>query len=376
MKISGLELFHISIPFARPYRLSKVYGTIENAHAVIIKLHTDAGIIGLGEADPLNPFTEETPGTVMAVLRDIAAPHLLGENPARIAAIEQRLDDVMHGNPLAHGAVDMALFDIIGKFHQLPAHAFLGGMLYDHLPLLGPIGSGTPSEDADAIEALSEQGYRTVMIKMGAQPIAEEIKRMRAAAERFGDRMTIITDANQGWQFKEALQFIEGIGRFAPFMMEQPVPRSDIYAMKKLRERAPCLLSADESLVTADDAAVLIRHRAADAFSIKVSKNGGLSKSLAIARTAATFGMGCLMNSMLEFGITQAASLQLGCTLKNLLNCGHAYMSLLRMSDDITDFGNNISNAVVTVPDGPGLGVTVDEQKLQKYTRDYLKIEK
>lgn len=376
MKISGLELFHISIPFAHPYRLSKVYGTLKNAHAVIIKLHTDAGIFGLGEADPLNPFTEETPGTVMAVMREIAAPHLLGEDPTRVAAIEKRLDDALHGNPLARGAVNMALFDTLGKFHHLPAHTFLGGMLHKRLPLLGPIGSGSPAEDADAIEALIEQGYRTVMIKMGALPIGEEIKRMRAAAERFGNRITIIADANQGWQFKEALQFIVGIGRFAPLMIEQPVARSDIDAMKKLRERAPCLLSADESLVTANDAADLIRNGAADAFSIKVSKNGGLSKSLMIARTAATFGMRCLMNSMLEFGITQAASLQLGCTLNNLLDCGHAYMSVLRMSDDITDFGRNISNAVVTVPDGPGLGVAVDDKKLQKYTRDYLKIDK
>jgi L-alanine-DL-glutamate epimerase-like enolase superfamily enzyme len=376
MKITGLELFFISIPFSHPYRLSKVYGTLTDAHAVIVKLHTDAGIVGLGEADPLNPFTEETPGTVMAVMREIVAPHLLGEDPTRIASIEQRLDDVVHGNPLARGAVNMALYDIIGKFHRLPAHTFLGGMLHERLSLLGPIGSGSPAEDADAIEALIERGYRTVMIKMGALPVAEEIKRMRAAAERFGNRMTIIADANQGWCFKEALQFIEGIGRFVPLMIEQPVARTDIHAMKKLRERAPCLLSADESLVTAEDAANLIRNDAADAFSIKVSKNGGLSKSLVIARTAETFGMRCLMNSMLEFGITQAASLQLGCTLNNLLDCGHAYMSVLRMSDDITDFGRNISNAVVTVPDGPGLGVTVDEGKLQKYTRDYLKIEK
>ncbi|UCD79443.1 MAG: hypothetical protein JSW26_29290 [Desulfobacterales bacterium] len=376
MKITGLELFVISIPFARPYRLSKVYGTLENAQAVILKLHTDAGLVGLGEADPLNPFTEETPGTVMAVLRDVVAPQVLGEDPTQGAQVEHRLDAVLHGHPLARGALNMALYDVLGKAHRVPAHVFLGGKRHDRLPLLGPIGSGSPADDADAIEALIQQGYRTVMIKMGALPVAKEIERMRAAAERFGNRMTIIVDANQGWRFKEALQFIEGIGRWVPLMIEQPVSRADIYAMKKLRQRAPCLLSADESLVTADDAAGLIRNEAADAFSIKVSKNGGLSKALEIAKTAETFGIRCLMNSMLEFGITQAASLQLGCTLNNLLDCGHAYMSVLRMSDDITDFDKNISNAVVTVPDGPGLGVTVDDKKLQKYTREYLKIDK
>ena len=79
---------------------------------------------------------------------------------------------------------------------------------------------------------------------------------------------------------------------------------------------------------------------------------------------------------MLEFGITQAASLQVGCTLNNLLDCGHAYMSVLRMSDDITDFRKNISDAVVTVPREPGLGVSVADDKLDAYTVDYLKIER
>ena len=254
MKITGLELFDISIPFAQPYRLSKVYGTLENARAVIVKLHTDEGIVGLGEADPMNPFTEETTATVMAVLRDIVAPHLLGADPTRISPIEHRLDQVLHGNLLARGAVNMALYDILGKVHGLPACAFLGGKQHDRLPLLGPIGSGSPQEDADAIEALIEQGYRTVMIKMGALAVHEEIERMRAAAEGFGSRIKIIADANQGWQFKEAFEFIEGVRQFAPDMIAQPVSRTDIAGMKKLCERAPCLISADECLVTVDDA--------------------------------------------------------------------------------------------------------------------------
>ena len=93
-----------------------------------------------------------------------------------------------------------------------------------------------------------------------------------------------------------------------------------------------------------------------------------------IAQMADGFGLQCLMNSMLEFGISQAASLQLGCTLANLIDLGHAYGSVLRMSDDITNFGQNISDAVVTVPSVSGLGVTIDEEKLKHYTVDNLTI--
>ena len=376
MKITGLELFHISIPFAKPYKLSKVYGTRYDAEAVVLKVHTDAGIVGLGEADPLNPFTDETPATVMVVVRDLIAPHLMGRNPTHITAIESDLDMRVHGHLLARGAVNMALFDIAGKANNLPAHMLLGGLYQDKVPLLGPIGSGTPEEDAAAIRQLIENGYQSVMIKMGALPIADEINRMISAHKLFGDRINIIVDANQGWTVDETMRFIDGIGSSRPDLLEQPIDRHDIGGLKRIRSRASGLLSADEGVASLQEAAALIHAQAVDAFSIKVSKNGGLSKAKKIADTADAFGLKILMNSMLEFGITQAASLQLGCVLPNLLEMGHAYMSVLRMSDDITDFGDNISRAVVTVPPGPGLGVRLDEDKLKKYTQQSIKIER
>jgi muconate cycloisomerase len=312
----------------------------------------------------------------MVVVRDLIAPHLIGRNPTHITAIESDLDLRVHGHLLARGAVNMALFDIAGKANNLPAHMLLGGLYQDKLPLLGPIGSGTPEADAETIRQLIENGYKSVMIKMGALPIADEINRMISAQKMFGHQINIIVDANQGWTVDETMRFVDGIGSSRPDLLEQPIDRHDIDGLKRIHRRVPCLLSADEGVASIQEAAAMIRARAVDAFSIKVSKNGGLSKAGKIAATADAFGLKILMNSMLEFGITQAASLQLGCVLPNLLDMGHAYMSVLRMSDDITDFGENISRAVVTVPPGPGLGVRLDEDKLKKYTREFIKIER
>lgn len=375
MKITSLELFHISIPFSKPYKLSKQYGTLTHAHAVIFKVYTDDGIIGLGEADPMNPFTEETPASVMVIARDNLAPHLIGQDPISISRVEDTLDHVVHGNWTAKGAVSMALYDIIGKANNVPVYTLLGGLFNSKLPILSGVGSGTPDEDAAGIEEQIEQGYSSVMIKMGSLPIAEEIKRMIAAKERFGDKINILVDSNQGWEVDETLEFLDGIKGYRPDLIEQPIKRWDIDGLKRIRARSPCPLCADESVVTIHDATTLIRDHAVDAFSIKVSKNGGLTKAKKIAQVAEAFGLRCLMNSMLEFGITQAASLHLGCTLTNLLDLGHAYGSVLRMSDDITDFKQNTSRAVVTVPTRNGLGATLDEDKLKKYTEDYLKIE-
>ena len=374
MKITKIELFDISIPFITPYKLSKVYGTLTHADAVIIKVHTDAGIVGLGEADPKHPFTEDTPDSVISTIRDNIAPYIIGKDPTRIAQIDSQLDGVVEGNLMARGAVNMALYDILGKANNLPVNVFLGGIIHEQLPLLGPIGSGTPEEDKEAIKKLMRQGYRTVMIKMGALPIPQEIERMISAHKAFGDEVKFIVDANQGWQRDEAMAFIEGIRGCEPVMLEQPLERSDLDGLKIVCDRVSCLLSVDESVVSLRDANQLIRAQASDVLSIKVSKNGGITKSKMVASAAEVSDIKCLMNSMLEFGVTQAASLQLGCTLGNLVDCGHAYMSVLRMSDDITDFGKYISDAIVTVPQAPGLGVNLDESKLEKYTNRYLKI--
>lgn len=374
MKITKIELSHISIPFAKPYKLSRTYGTLHEAHAVIFKVHTDEGIVGLGEADPMSPFTAETPASVMTVTRDIIAPHLMGQDPTRIAMVESTLDEIIDGNLTASGAVNMALYDIIGKTNNIPVHNLLGGMRHDKLPLLFGVGSGTPEETIAVIAAQIETGCRCFMIKMGALPIADEIKRLVAVKEQFGDRVSIIIDANQGWEVAEAIEFIDGIHAHRPDLIEQPIKRWDIDGLKRIRDRCSYPLSADESVTAVSDAATLIREKAVDVFSIKISKNGGLDKSRQIAQMADGFGLKCLMNSMLEFGITQAASLQLGCTLSNLIDLGHAYGSVLRMSDDITDFGQNISEAVVTVPPASGLGITLDEKKLKKYTTDYLNL--
>jgi muconate cycloisomerase len=374
MFITGLELNWISVPFRRPYALSRRYGTLAHAQAVIVRVHTNQGLVGLGEADPMNPFTEETPATVCAIMRDHIAPVILGRDPTQIGALEMAMDDKIQGNLQARGAINMALHDLAGKAAGLPAHALLGGKIVDDLPILGPIGSGSPEDDHAGIEQWLDMGYGTIMIKMGALPIVDDIRRMVAADKAFGDRAKLIVDANQGWSVFDSLQFVHGINGHWPRLIEQPVARHDLEGMRRIGSAALCPVSADEGVMSLQDAREHLDRRAAKVFSIKVSKNGGISKARAIAQVAQAYGVKILMNSMLEFGITQAASLQLGCTLPNLMDVGHAYMSVVRMSEDVTDFAMNINGGTVKVPERPGLGVEIDEEILRRYTVESLKI--
>ena len=375
MEINRIELFQISIPFAEPYHLSKIYGTLYDAHAVIVKIVTDEGLIGLGEGDPMAPFTEESPESTMAVLHDIIGPHLIGRDPRKINQLESELDKLAIGYPIARGAINIALYDIFGKSLNIPVYELLGGLRHERLPLLLGISSLDLGDSITAIEKLRNNGVTTVMLKMGEMPIDDEIRRFIGLREHYGDQIKLVVDASQGWTLSETLDFVKGISGYHLDLLEQPIDRRDLNGLKQIGDLSVHPLSADESLVAPEDAAALIREQIVDVFSIKVSKNAGLDKSRLIAQMAEGFGLKCLMNSMLEFGITQAASLQLGCTLPNLMECGHAYGSVTRMSDDITDFDLNISEGFVTVPDKPGLGVDLKEDKLKKYTKNYRSVE-
>jgi len=368
MKITKIEAFHVSVPLAKPYVLSKRYGTLYSNHAVIAKIHTDEGICGYGEANPMPPFTGETWGSIFAAVKEYLGPCLLGQSPLDITRANVEFDRALPGNLLAKGALDVALWDVRGKAMGVPVHRLLGGALKTEIPLLWPFGSGTPKEDVERIAAKMEEGYRTFMIKMGALDIDTEIARALAREAAFdGTGINVNMDANQGWDLAEALTFMERTRDCHIDFVEQPLPRELRHLMPVVRERATHPLSADEGVQTVADAVALARQGSVDIFSLKIAKNGGITRAFKIAQLAEAFGIKCMMNSMIELGVSQAAALHLGAALPNLLTCGQCYMSTLRMKNDVTDFSGHIHRAVATVPDTPGLGIAVDDDKVKHY---------
>ncbi len=368
MKITDVRVNLVAIPLASPYPLSEVYGTLTHARALVLRLETDDGLVGLGEANPQPPFTEEAPEGALAILTERIAPALLGLDADSVGAVLARLERVLTGNPTVKAAVDMALHDLLGKALGVPASRLLGGALRSEVPVLWPLGAVAASENVPVVEAKLEAGYESFMIKLGSRPVDEEIADVETLLTRFADRAAFIVDANQGWTVADALRFAAASRAWPVRLIEQPVAHHDHAGLRRVRETAYAPVSADESVQSMEDAVRLATAGAVDVFSIKVSKNGGLAQARRIAEIGAAFGMRCLMNSMIELGISQAASLQLGVTLSNLLDVGHAYMSTLRTSDDVTDFSGLVSRGVAKVSERPGLGVELDADRLDRYT--------
>jgi len=361
-------IYKVKIPLVKPYKLSNAIGTINNSESIIIKIKTDSGLVGYGEANPMPFFTVETLDSIVEVVAHSLSPIILGADPLNINKINKEMDEKLSGNLLAKGAIDIALHDLLGKKLNIPIHQLFGGSVRRKIPLLWPIGSNTPDKNITEIKEKMHQGFNTFMIKTGELALEEDIKRVREISKICNHSTTLFIDANQGWDIADTIEFARSIEDCKVSFIEQPIPGWDLFGLSTVKEKVSIPISVDESLTSIYKAGDIIRYAATDYFSVKVSKNGGLSRSIKIIHLAESFGIPCLINSMIELGISQAASLQLSASQTNLINSGQCLMSTLRISDDITNFKSFISNGEVAVPDTPGLGIKIDQKKLDKYT--------
>jgi len=374
MKIVEIEVIHIKVPLKRPYKLSKIIGTVESTEPIIVRIITDEGIIGIGETDPLIPFTEESPEVVKICLKETLGPALLGVDPTNIAELHRLMDNILKQNLIAKAAIDIACYDIFGKKTKLPIYKLLGGNIRSEIPISGPLGCSL-EETAGQISEYLKMGINTVMIKTGSVSLEEDILKVKIARET-APQMYLLVDANQGWDRSAAIKFGKSVEKYNIEFLEQPVPYWDIEGLAKIRESINIPISVDETIFTIHDAVRVIEKKAADIFSIKVAKNGGIYKAKQIVNLAKAFGIKCRMNSMIEEGITQAASLQLGVCVENILESGHAYFSSLRLKEDISTFSNQIHKGIVKIHNKPGLGIDIREDILEKYVIDVFRIKK
>ena len=364
--ITRLDAWQVRIPLATPYRLSKVYGTLTHSNAVLVRVSLSGGVEGWGEADPGGrSFTGDTAEEVMTAFRE-RAPAMIGVSVEDWVVDGRGRDS---SGSLA-AAIDVACHDALARARSEPVWRLLGEKLRDSIDVLWPTSSGTADADLALIGNYRARGFRTFMLKMGERSIEDELVRVHAVLKGMPTDAAVMVDANQGWTLDEALAFADGTAGLPLILIEQPVAAGDLNGLHQVRQRASCPVSVDESLQKPGDVGDIIKAGAASVFSIKISKNGGLANASYIASAARDAGMRVLMNSMIELGITQAASLHLGCTLDNLMDCGHAYMSTLRMADDVTDFSSWVADGTATLSDRPGLGVEVFPGKVDQYTVD------
>ncbi|NMB08217.1 MAG: dipeptide epimerase [Tissierellia bacterium] len=352
MKIKEIKVGQVSAPLKKPFKtaLRTVY-KVENVGVMVI---TDTGNIGYGEAAPTAVITGDTKGSIIDGIENYIAPKLVGLEIQNIEEIMHRMDKAIIGNTSAKSAVDMAIYDLFGQYHNAPLYKLLGGYR-DELETDLTISVNSPEEMAkDSIEAV-ERGYKVLKIKVGLDGELD-IKRIQAIRDAIGYNVKLRLDANQGWEAKEAVKIIrimEDKG-FDIELIEQPVLAKDFHGLKYVTDNVDTPILADESVFSPEDAIEIIQNRAADLVNIKLAKAGGIHNALKICSIAEIYGVECMIGSMLETKLSVSAAVHLAAAKKIITKMDLDGPGLC--SEDSVEGGPKFEEYKITLNKEPGLG--------------------
>ena len=308
MQIRTVETFLVSSTLRKPFITA--LRTVYTVQSVIVKLTTDDGLIGWGEAVPTHVITGDSVGGIRYVIDEVLAPLLIGQHVVQREMISERIQRTIVGNTSAKAAVDMAVNDLFGQLCGLPLVQVLGGY-HQSLKTDLTVSVGTPADMANEAAEHVSKGFDTLKVKVGTGNFQQERDRIRAIRQAVGQDITIRLDANQGWKPKEAIRLIrqwedDGVNLE---LIEQPVAAYDVEGLGDVTRQTSTLIMADESLFSARDAKKLLKMRSVDVLNIKLMKSGGIREALKINALAEVNGVECMVGSMMEtaIGVTAAA---------------------------------------------------------------------
>jgi L-alanine-DL-glutamate epimerase-like enolase superfamily enzyme len=331
---------------------------------VIVRIDTDEGISGYGEAQADIGFFGNTVEDVTVAVRDYLGPQLVGKDPADREYLLSLIDH--REQSCARSGIDMALHDLIGKVLAVPVSTLLGGAQRRNIPVSIEIAGGPAEQMAAECVRFLSQGVRAFKAKIGADPV-EDARRLREIRAAVGPEVSLRADANQGFTPKEAIRFCRLVERHdvGLELLEQPVAAWDITGMAAVRRSVDIPIEADESCYSVHDAIELVRREAADVLNVKLGKAGGLQAAKKIAAIAEAAGLRCVLGTAFGLGLEDAAKLHLAASTVIIEDAVEfteigLHSNLLLPPDD-TRLALPLTDGCLPVPTGPGLAVSLDE---------------
>jgi L-alanine-DL-glutamate epimerase-like enolase superfamily enzyme len=366
LKITKIEAFPVLLP-TRLYR--DAYGEYADYRAVIVKVVTDEKVVGWGESHAkYHEIYGETLESVTGIIRNQLAPALVGEDPFRIERAHDRMDAAIGRAPCAKTGLDLALYDIVGQTTGQPAYNLLGGKVREKVQIAIEIGLNSPKVMADEASHWVEKGLRVVKIKAGSGDFEMDMARIKAVRDAVGDKVKLRVDPNTHWSVEESKTAGRYLCKINFDYLEQPVPAWNIDGMAEIRAQAGIKVEADEGAWTVYDVVEHGKRKAADVINLKIPKVGGLSKGKKMAAVADAFGMGCMAGAEGEFAGAIAAKAHLAVSTRNAFYASD-FTEVSKIEAWILNERIEMDKSgCVEAPDGPGLGVTIDEDALKKYT--------
>lgn len=367
MKITHIETIPVRVPLRPDLMIRSARGTHSSSPFLLVKVHTDAGIVGLGEVSCTPRWSGEDHFTAQHFIQTLLGPMLIGEDPAPVEALTAKLDKALARNYFTKSALDMALWDIAGKAAGVPAYKLLGGAVRESVATKWSISGVAPERSAEIASWAVGQGFTTVKVKVGTPD--GDVERVAAVRKSVGDKVRIGVDANGGWSVQAALDISPRLRAQNIFFVEQPVAAPDLAGMAEIRRKIQLPVIADESVYTAEDATNVVRAGAADVFSVYVGKAGGITGACKVVAVAESAGLACTIGSNLELGVGSAAMIHLAMAMKGVRSeefpCD--IIGPFYYEDDVIRQPLELGGGKARPHDAPGLGVELDDEKVRRY---------
>jgi L-alanine-DL-glutamate epimerase-like enolase superfamily enzyme len=290
---------------------------VTSATNVYLRVVTDSGPVGFGCAAPDEEVTGETPGSVLAAVRDTVEPAVRGSDPLRTAMLLERVRQPMAASPSAKAALDMALYDILGKQARLPLWKLLGGYR-DRIRTSITIGILPVAETVNEATGWVGRGFSCLKIKGGAD-LDADVDRLLEVRRAVGPRIELRFDANQGFTVDQTLELVRRAADARLRLIEQPTPRGEPELMAQISRRTSIPVMADESLMDLRDAFRLARKDLVDMVNVKLMKVGGISEALHVNAVSRAAGYEVMVGCMDESALAIAAGLHFALARPNVL---------------------------------------------------------
>ncbi|OZE74211.1 enolase [Rhodococcus sp. 15-649-2-2] len=366
MKIEKIEAIPYVIPFRKPLKFAS--GEVTVADHVLIRVHTSDGVIGIADAPP-RPYTYgETQRSIVAVIDDVFGPALVGQSILERERISAILDRTVH-NDVAKGAIDIAIWDAVGITLGVSVSKLLGGYS-DHLRVSHMLGFHSAQEVLDeARYFVDEHGIRAFKIKVGRRPMDLDLELCAILARELDDDIELYVDANRGWTANEAIAALPALADSRTSLFEEPCDARETMGRRRLVATSTIPIVGDESVPRPGDVSRELMSGGCDAVSIKTAR-GGFTNSVAVLGLCQGMGVDVLMGNQIDTQIGSAATVAFGSAFKATHSRPGELSNYLDLADDLIAEPLDIRDGVMKIPVGPGVGVSVDPDKLSRYRTD------
>lgn len=364
LNIERVEVFGVAVPLVGEYKISHASQSVQKS--AIVRITASGGAIGLGNVDPVEGYSEESTEQTLQALENIFAPLVIGLDPMNIHEVLRNIEAAVPNYLDAKAAIEMACVDLSARALDVPVHTYLGGALRESLLFNAWIGILPPEIAAAETAGWQKRGFRSAKIKVGGDIVADR-DRIKAVREAVGPQFKLRIDANEGYDADTSIRLAQMVAPYDLQLFEQPVPADDLAGMARVRrESAGIPIMADESILDHASLIRVIQAGAADIVKVKIMKQGGMIHTRRMIATAEAAGIRCVLGHGFGLGVNTMAEIMLAATSLNVID-GIECVGPLKTSDDIVAHKLDLGAGSIALPPGPGLGVTLDQAKLERY---------